>query len=71
MKICVAKLLILFNPINIHLLWLIVQLIALCETIATGFSTEAKHNAKILGKLSESIWGKLVKRHPELQQNIS
>jgi hypothetical protein len=71
MKVYAAKLLILLNPIDIHLLWLIVKLIALHKTIAAGVSTEAKHNPKILGKLSESVRGKMVKLHPKLQQNIS
>jgi hypothetical protein len=66
MKIYAAKLLILLNPISIHLLRLIVQLIAVHGTVAAGFPAEAKHSPKILGKLSESVRGKLVKLHPEL-----
>jgi hypothetical protein len=71
MKVYVAKLLIFFNIVGIHFLWLIVQLIALRETVTAGFSTEAKHSLKILRELSESNRGKLVKLHPKLQQNIS
>jgi hypothetical protein len=67
MKIYVAKLLILLNPVSIHLFQLIVQLIALHETITTGFTAEAKHNPKIFGKLSESVQGKLVELYLELQ----
>jgi hypothetical protein len=67
MKIYVAKLLILLNPVSIHLFQLIVQLIALHETITTGFTAEAKHSPKIFGKLSESVQGKLVELYLELQ----
>jgi hypothetical protein len=71
MKVYAAKLLIFFNPVGIHFLWLIVQLVVLHETIAARFFAEAKHNQKLLRKLSESVQGKLVKLHPKLQQNIS
>jgi hypothetical protein len=71
MKVYAAKLLIFLNPVSIHLSSLVVQLIALRETVATGFSVKAKHGPKILGELSESIRGKLVKLHRKLQQNIS
>jgi hypothetical protein len=71
MKVYATKLLIFFHPISIHFLLLIVHLVALRETVAAGFSAKAKHNPEILGELSESIRGKLVKVHPKLQQNIS
>jgi hypothetical protein len=48
MKIYAAKLLILLNPVSIHLFRLIVQLIALHETVTAGFSAEAKHTPKYL-----------------------
>jgi hypothetical protein len=47
MNIYAAKLLIFFNPVGIHFLWLILQLIALHETVTAGFSTEAKHSPEI------------------------
>jgi hypothetical protein len=67
MKFYVAKLLILLNPVSIHLFWLIVQLIALHETIIAGFTAKAKHSPKIFGKLSESVRGKLMKLYLKLQ----
>jgi hypothetical protein len=48
MKVYAVKLLIFFNPVGIHFLWLIVQLVALRENITARFSTEARHNTKIL-----------------------
>jgi hypothetical protein len=71
MKVYAAKPLIFLNPVGIHLFWLVVQLIALRESITTGISADAKHGPKILRELSKSIWGKLVKLQPKLQQNIS
>jgi hypothetical protein len=71
MKVYAAKLLIFLNPVGIHFLWLIVQLVVLCKTVTAGFSAEAMHRPKILGELSKSIQGMLVKLHPKLQQNIS
>jgi hypothetical protein len=47
MNIYAAKLLIFFNPVGIHFLWLILQLVALHETVTAGFSTEAKHSPEI------------------------
>jgi hypothetical protein len=55
MMVYATKLLIYFVPVNLHLLWLIMQLIALRKTVTTGFSAEAHHSRKILGELSEGI----------------
>jgi hypothetical protein len=63
-----AKLLLLFT--SVRFLQLIMQLIAFCETIAAGFSTEAHHSPEIFKKLSKSIWQKLVNLHRILDQNV-
>jgi hypothetical protein len=55
MKVYTAKLLIFFNPVGIHFLWLIVQLVALHEIVSARFSAEAKHNSKILQELSKTF----------------
>jgi hypothetical protein len=58
MKIYAAKLLILLNPVSIHLFWLIMQLIALRETVAVGFTVEAKAQPKNIWKTERKCSGK-------------
>jgi hypothetical protein len=70
MKFYAAELVILFTSVSTNLLRLIMQLVVLHKTIATGFSTKADNNPEIFRKLSESIWIKQVNLYTKLNKNI-
>jgi hypothetical protein len=63
MEVQAAKLLELLTFINLHLLWLVVQLVVVHKTIGTQIATEAHHRPKVLRQLSKSVWGQLVQQH--------
>jgi hypothetical protein len=67
MKINNAKLLKFFEAIDNNLLGLIMQLLALCKTITARFPAKAQHCPEILRYLSNSVWGQLMKLHPEFE----
>jgi hypothetical protein len=70
-KVHAAELLELFTSVDLHFLWLIVQLIALHKAVTAWHSAEAHYRPKVLRQLGKSIRGQLVELHPKLDQTVS
>jgi hypothetical protein len=70
MKIDNTELLKSLEAINNDLLWLIMQLIMLCKSIAAGFPTEAHHSPKILRQLGNGVHGQLMQLQPIFKQDL-
>jgi hypothetical protein len=66
MEVQATELLEFLSSINFHHLRLVVQLIPLCKTVTAWLIVEAPYSPKVLGQLSKSVQGQLVKLHMKL-----